>query len=195
MSKIDNNGWLIKPNKKYKFRYEDTGVSSNFNKRPNNIKIDLVVLHCISLPEGEYRGEGIDRLFLNKLDKNLDHKYYENLKDLKVSSHVVIFRDGSLKQYVSFLDSAWHAGESEYKGRFDCNDFSIGIELEGCVGDKNGYTDNQYFSLKNLLEDLKSNFDFEITTHKDIAPDRKDDPGEYFDFQRLNTQNRNISHT
>ncbi len=185
MSAIDNNGWLTKPNTNYKFSYEDTGVSSNFNKRPNNLKVDLVVLHCISLPEGEYKGEGIDRLFLNKLDKDLDNKSYENLKDSKVSSHVVIFRDGSLKQYVSFLDRAWHAGESKYKGRFDCNDFSVGIELEGCVGDANGYTDAQYLTLNKLLEDLRLNFDFEITTHKDIAPARKDDPGEYFDFGRL----------
>ena len=183
---IDKAGWLNNSNYL-------KNKSPFFNKRPENTKISLIVIHCISLPEGEYYDNncGIDRLFTNKLDVSLDAKYYQDLKDLKVSAHCVIFRNGSIKQYVSFLDRAWHAGESSFKGVTDCNNFSIGIELEGSVKDKSGYTDSQYKSLDKLINILREYFNMSenikdcVTTHQEIAPSRKDDPGPYFDFNRI----------
>ena len=195
---IDDKGWI----NNFNFIFENTGVSPFFNKRPKDIKISLIVIHCISLPEGEYckfdyqnnlitQDCGIDRLFTNRLDPVLDKKYYNNIKDLKVSAHCVIFRNGSIKQYVSFLDRAWHAGESSFNGAANCNDYSIGIELEGSVNDKAGYTKNQYDVLNKLIKELKVYFklsgklDSFITTHENIAPGRKTDPGKYFDFNLI----------
>ena len=188
---IDDNGWLnIKSNKVF----SQKTYSPFFNKRPINTKINLIVVHCISLPEGSYALSdncGIDRLFTNKLDPVSDKSYYSDLKELKVSAHIVIFRNGDIKQYVSFFDRAWHAGESSFNGVENCNDYSIGIELEGSVKDKTGYTKNQYKSLKELIIILKDYFLINnstkecVTTHKFIAPSRKEDPGDYFDFSCL----------
>ena len=194
---IDQNGWLIN----FDNIFKKSGISPFFNKRPKDIKINLIVIHCISLPEGEYlkfdeknnlltQDCGIDRLFTNRLDPVLDKKYYNNIKNLKVSAHCVIFRNGCIKQYVSFLDRAWHAGESSFNGVKNCNDYSIGVELEGSVKDKSGYTRYQYDMLNKLIKELKDYFklsdklDNFITTHEHIAPGRKTDPGRYFDLNQ-----------
>ena len=161
--------------------------SPNCDNRPPGNEISLLVIHNISMPPDVFEGDGVIDLFTNQL--NPSASYYEIIRDLRVSAHFFVRRSGEIIQFVPCGKRAWHAGKSYWREKECCNDFSIGIELEGCVKDKNGYTDHQYSCLHNLLEDLKSDFDFEITTHKDIAPDRKDDPGEYFDFQRLNTQN------
>ena len=157
--------------------------SPNFDSRPKGTKIDLLVLHNISLPEGNFGGEEIENLFLNQLDTS--KKIFKPLLNLKVSSHFLIKRTGSLIQFVSLQDRAWHAGESSFLGKVRCNDFSIGIELEGTDFEK--FNDAQYdtlenliISIKNFLPDLSS-----ITSRSFIAPGRKTDPGPYFDWDRV----------
>lgn len=167
-----------------------TGVcfveSPNCDDRPDDGDISLVVIHGISLPPGEFGGTNIDALFTNTLDENA-HPYFSEISALKVSSHLLIKRQGEITQYVPFNKRAWHAGESNYKGRTCCNDYSIGIELEGT--DTEPYTDAQYSALNNVLNLLVnsySNLSFaNITGHCDIAPGRKTDPGAAFDWQRL----------
>ncbi|MDA9634007.1 1,6-anhydro-N-acetylmuramyl-L-alanine amidase AmpD [Pseudomonadota bacterium] len=159
--------------------------SPNFDERPNNAAIDLIVIHAISLPAGFYNTQLIKDLFLNCLDPGKD-QFLESVKDLKVSSHFLITRKGTLIQFVPTHKRAWHAGISVYKGRENCNDFSIGIELEGC--DDEEFEQSQYNSLSRLINflsiDLKINKQ-NIVGHSDIAPDRKTDPGPLFDWTLL----------
>jgi len=155
--------------------------SPNFSERKNSI--DLVVIHCISLPEGEYGSSNIEDLFLNKIDY-FKHDSFKSLENLKVSSHLLVKRDGAVTQFVAFDKCAWHAGESSYAGRKNCNDFSIGIELEGCIDDI--FTEKQYTELNKILKELKSVYSItNIVGHSDIAPGRKFDPGENFDWERV----------
>jgi AmpD protein len=160
--------------------------SPNFDERPASIEIDLIVIHNISLPPGQFGGPWIDALFTNTLDSTQD-PFFKEIVSHKVSAHILIRRDGEIVQYVPFHYRAWHAGESEYEGRKNCNDFSIGIEMEGC--DDHGFESIQYQKLANLIIGLLSQYVTisrdHITGHSDIAPDRKTDPGPYFDWQRL----------
>ena len=157
--------------------------SPNFDSRPKNTTIDLLVLHNISLPEGTFGGKEIENLFLNQLDTS--KKMFKPLLNLKVSSHFLIRRTGSLVQFVSLQDRAWHAGESSFLGRVGCNDFSIGIEIEGTDFEK--FNDAQYYTLENLIISIKNFLPnvSSITSHSFIAPGRKTDPGPYFDWNRV----------
>ncbi len=160
--------------------------SQNFDDRPEPADISLLVIHCISLPPGEFGNDSIDRLFCNQLDPD-EHPYFKDIYQLKVSAHLLIKRDGSCVQYVPFDKRAWHAGKSAYQGRERCNDFSIGIELEGT--ELIDYTDRQYVQLaavtRTLLEAYPKLSTQRIVGHSDIAPGRKADPGASFDWQRL----------
>jgi AmpD protein len=161
--------------------------SPNEDNRPDDIKINLVIIHSISLPPGRYGGNSIERFFQNKLDKK-EHPYFEEIHTLKVSSHILIKRSGEIVQFVPFSKRAWHAGPSCYQGRESCNDFSIGIELEGT--DTGAFEDIQYQQLSQLLSTLQLSYPDilnNITGHSDIAPGRKTDPGTGFDWNRLNT--------
>ena len=159
--------------------------SPNFDERPNNTAINLIVIHAISLPAGFYNTQLIKDFFLNCLDPGKD-KFLESIKDLKVSSHFLITRNGTLIQFVPTHKRAWHAGISDYKGRENCNDFSIGIELEGC--DDEEFEQSQYNSLSRLINFLSKDLQINkqnIVGHADIAPDRKTDPGPLFDWTLL----------
>ncbi len=160
-------------------------ASPNFDERPNNVAVDLIVIHAISLPPGFYNTQLIKDLFLNCLDPGED-EFLESIKDLKVSSHFLITRKGELIQFVPTHKRAWHAGISAYKGRDNCNDFSIGIELEGC--DEEGFEKPQYHSLSRLINFLSIDFKIKkqnIVGHADISPGRKTDPGPLFDWTLL----------
>ena len=160
--------------------------SNNFDERDNKVLIDTIILHCISLPEGKYDNDNVIEFFTNKLDYN-KHPSFDDLRDLKVSSHLFIRRSGEIIQFVPFNRRAWHAGKSHYKGRSNYNDFSIGIELEGSVQDS--YTNEQYNKLKNCILLLKELFpsiqDNNILGHSDIAPGRKTDPGSNFSWEKI----------
>jgi len=160
--------------------------SPNCNDRPKPDDLSLIVIHCISLPPGEFGGEWIDRLFTNILPKDA-HPYFEGVHHLRVAAHVLIRRDGSVTQYVPFHRRAFHAGVSSYCGRETCNDFSIGIELEGTETVE--YTDAQYIRLADVIIALLAHYPGlsreAITGHSDIAPGRKTDPGPSFDWKRL----------
>jgi len=160
--------------------------SPNRDRRPRGCELDLIVVHGISLPPAEFGGDWIDRFFMNTLPAG-GHDYFATIAHLRVSAHVLIRRDGSLTQYVPFKDRAWHAGESLYCGRTACNDFSVGIELEGA--DDVQYTAVQYAALAELVRALKRTYPSlrtaEIVGHCDIAPGRKTDPGSAFDWNRL----------
>ncbi len=160
--------------------------SPNCDERPDKTDISLIVIHGISLPPGKFSGHYIDQLFTNQLDPN-EHPYFEDIAGLKVSSHLLIRRDGEVVQYVPLQKRAWHAGVSSYKTRESCNDFSIGIELEG--DDETPYTDIQYDVLANLIKSLIKNYpklsQQTIAGHSDIAPGRKTDPGKAFDWALL----------
>jgi len=159
--------------------------SPNFDERPKNAVIDLIVIHAISLPVGCYNTQLIKDLFLNCLDSGKD-EFLESIKDLKVSSHFLITRKGALIQFVPTDKRAWHAGISAYKGRENCNDFSIGIELEGC--DDEEFEKSQYYSLSRLINFLSRDLLINkqnIVSHAEIAPGRKTDPGPYFDWSLL----------
>jgi AmpD protein len=157
--------------------------SPNFGPRPKGTRIDLLVIHSISLPPGQYGGQEVQALFTNQLDWDA-HPYFAQIRGLQVSSHFYIQRDGSLWQFVSADDRAWHAGKSEYRGRSQCNDDSIGIELEGLEGDV--FEDPQYEQLSRLCLDLLRHYPIEhVAGHEHIAPGRKQDPGAGFDWQRL----------
>jgi N-acetyl-anhydromuramoyl-L-alanine amidase len=160
--------------------------SSNFDDRPNPDDISLLVIHCISLPPGEFGTSCIDQLFCNQLNPD-DHPYFKEIHTLKVSSHLVIKRTGEITQYVPFDKRAWHAGQSCYQGRERCNDFSIGIELEGT--ETVPYTEEQYIQLSSVVKALPDAYPSlstdRITGHSDIAPGRKTDPGESFDWQKF----------
>ena len=161
-------------------------VSPNCDERPDEEDITLIVVHCISLPPGEFGGEWIDRLFSHSLPANA-HPYFEAIHSDKVSAHALVRRDGEIVQYVPFHKRAWHAGASSYRGRERCNDFSIGIELEGT--ERIPYTDIQYERLAELIEGLSAHYPRlsppMIAGHSDIAPGRKNDPGPSFDWGRL----------
>lgn len=160
--------------------------SPNYNPRPEGTEIDLVVTHCISLPPESSCTEDIVDFFQNKLDCS-KHDYYKEIEQLQVSSHLLIDRLGNLYQFVPFDQRAWHAGESSFHGRSNCNDFSIGIELEGT--DVDLFTDEQYQALNNVLTLLSFNYSSlankYITGHSDIAPGRKSDPGIGFDWSKV----------
>ncbi|MBR51129.1 MAG: 1,6-anhydro-N-acetylmuramyl-L-alanine amidase AmpD [Gammaproteobacteria bacterium] len=159
--------------------------SPNFNDRPDEKKIFLIVIHSISLPPKSYGNTYVEDFFLNKLNIQ-DNEYFIKIKDLKVSSHLYVKRDGKIIQFVPFNKRAWHAGDSRYKGEKDCNNFSIGIELEG--NDKDIYTDQQYKSLvaatKLILKKYPLIKKENIVGHSDISPGRKKDPGEKFNWSK-----------
>ena len=169
-------GWLDKVNR---------CPSPNYDVRSNK-EIDLIVIHSISLPPGIFGNSFVEDFFQNKLDHSKD-KYFQEIKDLKVSSHFLIKRDGEITQFVSILDRAWHAGVSSFEGREDCNDYSIGIELEGT--DIDSFEENQYESLVSLTSILMSELPRitldRIVGHSDIAPGRKSDPGKGFDWGKF----------
>ncbi len=173
---VDRSGWLEGVERHY---------SPNFDSRPEGCECDLLVIHGISLPPGEYGGPWISALFLNELDYDV-HPYFDQLREVKVSSHLLIRRNGSLVQYVSFNDRAWHAGVSSFEGRERCNDFSIGIELEG--EDTRAYSDAQYLNLALATQAIMRAYPLitasRIVGHSDIAPGRKTDPGHAFDWVR-----------
>lgn len=157
-------------------------ASPNRDARPAGRAIDLLVIHHISLPPGEFGGPGIVELFTNRLDPAA-HPYYSTLAGMKVSAHFLVCRDGALWQFVPCAERAWHAGESSWKGRARCNDFSIGIELEG-TGEA-PFTAAQYRQLARLTRVLKARYPIrDIVGHSDIAPGRKSDPGPRFDWTR-----------
>jgi len=157
--------------------------SPNMGVRPTRVAIDLIVIHAISLPPGEYGGEGVKRFFTNQLDWS-EHPYFETIRGLEVSAHFFIRRDGALWQFVSCDQRAWHAGHSHYRGRDNCNDFSIGIELEGLEGET--FTADQYETLAALCQALAEHYPIaHIAGHEHIAPGRKGDPGVGFDWSRL----------
>lgn len=157
--------------------------SPNFDERPADMAVCLVVVHAISLPPGEFGGQGIVDLFTNQLDPQA-HPYYREIADMRVSAHFLIRRDGRLIQFVSVAHRAWHAGVSTWDGRERCNDFSIGIELEGC--DELPFTAVQYLTLNALLADLSRRYPLQaVVGHSDIAPGRKTDPGPDFDWCKL----------
>lgn len=159
--------------------------SPNYDQRPSQ-QVDLIVVHGISLPPNQFGGAGVAQLFTNQLEGRL-HPYYAQIAHLKVSAHLFIRRDGSIQQFVNFDQRAWHAGASTYQGRCGCNDFSIGIELEGA--DHICYTASQYACLAEAIKALLAYYP-RLTTqavvgHSDIAPGRKTDPGPLFNWQAL----------
>lgn len=160
--------------------------SPNCDDRPDPGDISLLVIHCISLPPEQFEGDHVDQLFCNCLDPD-EHPYFKEVYRLRVSAHLLIRRDGDVRQYVPFHRRAWHAGASNYQGRERCNDFSIGIELEGSV--TQGYTDAQYRQLAEVVKVLLANYPGlsreHIAAHSDIAPGRKADPGPLFDWERF----------
>jgi AmpD protein len=174
---IDDTGWL---------QTVEVIQSPNYDARPDNTKIKLIVIHGISLPPAEFGGGYIQQFFCNRLDANA-HDYFASICDLQVSAHCLIERDGNIIQFVSFLDRAWHAGVSSWRGEPVCNNYSIGIELEG--SDDQAYTDSQYERLNALATTLIAHYaeidGDAICGHSDIAPGRKTDPGPAFDWTRL----------
>lgn len=171
---ISSDGWVLSARQI---------VSSNCDDRPAGAAIELIVIHNISLPPGVYGGNGVVELFTNRLDPST-HSYYTSIHQLKVSSHFFIRRDGELIQFVPCSRRAWHAGVSNWQGRERCNDFSIGIELEG--SDDDVFSEQQYTTLKTLLALLASTYPIAgIAGHSDIAPSRKTDPGPHFDWSRV----------
>jgi len=181
--KVLNNGWL-------------TGVrripSPNHDARPVGTEIDLLVIHNISLPPAEFGGTSIVQLFTNRLDCNA-HPYYAQLIGVTVSSHFLIRRDGQIIQFVSCQKRAWHAGISTWQNRPRCNDFSLGIELEGT--DELPFCDAQYRALSRLTLRLLRRYPLRhIAGHSDIAPQRKTDPGACFDWARYRNSLRKAEH-
>jgi N-acetyl-anhydromuramoyl-L-alanine amidase len=158
--------------------------SPNCDDRPPGVEVSLLVLHSISLPPGAYGGDAIEQLFTNRLDPEA-HPYFREIAHLRVSSHFLIRRDGELLQFVPVERRAWHAGASSWRGRERCNDFSIGIELEG--SDDAPFEDAQYEVLIKLVSDLRRTIASlrDIAAHSDVAPGRKTDPGARFAWARL----------
>ncbi|MCA1978951.1 MAG: 1,6-anhydro-N-acetylmuramyl-L-alanine amidase AmpD [Thiobacillus sp.] len=171
---IDADGWYAPANRI---------ASPNCDARPDGAAIELVVIHNISLPPGVFGGDAVIDLFTNRLDWDA-HPYYQGIRGLRVSAHFLIRRDGSLIQFVPCGLRAWHAGVSSWQGRERCNDFSVGIELEG--SDDTPFTDAQYATLAPLVDALKRRYPIRgVVGHSDIAPGRKTDPGPHFDWRRL----------
>ena len=161
--------------------------STNFDARPIGKVINMVVIHSISLPPNKFGGTFIEDFFTNKL-KIKKNSYFKKIKDLKVSSHFLIKRTGELVQFVSCKNRAWHAGDSNWKNNSNCNDFSIGIELEG--SDLTPFEEIQYMKLINLLKCLCKHYPINaIVGHNQIAPERKTDPGPFFDWEIINAEN------
>lgn len=173
-SALWNGGW---------YHYAGPLVSPNFGPRPPQTTVDLIVLHCISLPPGEYGGDAVQSLFTNQLDWSR-HPYFKSIQGLQVSSHFYIRRQGELLQFVSANDRAWHAGVSSYQGRSNCNDNSIGIELEGV--EDGLFEDDQYETLAGLCAAILQRYGVtDIVGHEHVAPGRKTDPGRGFNWPRL----------
>ena len=157
--------------------------SPNFGPRPKGTAIDLVVVHSISLPPGRYGGDEVQALFTNTLDWDA-HPYFDQIRGMEVSAHFYVRRTGVLWQFVSVQDRAWHAGRSSFRGRDNCNDYSVGIELEGLEGER--FTARQYERLGGLVRALAQRWPIAaVTGHEDVAPGRKHDPGPGFDWPRL----------
>jgi len=172
-SKIDGAKWVPSP---------------NFDDRDLGNEPEVIIIHCISLPPGKYGGDHVERFFQNKLSAH-EHPYFEQMAHLQVSSHFLISRDGATTQFVATDKRAWHAGESVCLGRPKVNNFSLGIELEGWDLDVNGFTEQQYINLAQLVHCLRLAYP-KITTgnvfaHSDIAPGRKPDPGPYFSWSKF----------
>ena len=174
---INKKGWLTKAEKH---------ISPNFDQRPKNTDIKLIVIHNISLPPENFEPENVKKFFMNELDFKT-HKFFQEIRGLKVSSHFVIDRIGKIYQFVSVYDRAWHAGVSSFKNQENCNDFSLGVELIG--SDNTPFEDNQYISLNELIEALCNSFPKikkeNIVGHSEIAPGRKSDPGPFFDWSKI----------
>lgn len=163
-------------------------ASPNFNSRPEGTEIQLIVIHNISLPPSQFGGGYIEQFFQNKLDWEL-HPYFKSIEGMQVSAHILILRTGEVLQFVNFNDRAWHAGRSSYLDKKECNDYSIGIELEG--SDDQDFTTPQYNSLVNVVVALQLAYpktDHHIAGHSDIAPQRKTDPGPHFDWSYFRAQ-------
>ncbi|NOR66560.1 MAG: 1,6-anhydro-N-acetylmuramyl-L-alanine amidase AmpD, partial [Woeseiaceae bacterium] len=175
---VSSRGGLIRP--------AELCSSPNQDDRPDGCKPDLIIIHSISLPPGEFGGPYVEQLFTNRLDWD-EHPYFAEIRGLTVSSHLFIRRGGSLIQFVPFGRRAWHAGTSCYRDRQECNDFSIGIELEG--EDETPYADPQYDTLIRVISALQTTYTSlcarHIVGHCDVSPDRKSDPGPAFDWLRL----------
>ncbi|MDD2699846.1 MAG: 1,6-anhydro-N-acetylmuramyl-L-alanine amidase AmpD [Sideroxydans sp.] len=170
--KFDANGWLSGVRRV---------VSPNHDARPARMPVSLLVIHSISLPPNEFGGPAVRQLFTNTLDCST-HPYYEQLKGVRVSAHFLIGRDGSITQFVACGKRAWHAGVSVWRGRERCNDYSIGIELEGC--DSLPFEQAQYAALTKLTRRLLRRYPIlDIVGHVDVAPGRKTDPGPSFDWE------------
>lgn len=165
------------------YRFAHRLPSPNFGARPETAIVDLIVIHSISLPPGQYGGNEVQALFTNTLDWDT-HPYFQTIRGMEVSSHFYIQRNGDLWQFVSCSDRAWHAGKSHYKGRDNCNDNSIGIELEGLEGDF--FEAPQYEALASLCSAIPSQYAIRhIAGHEHIAAQRKMDPGPGFDWTHL----------
>lgn len=157
--------------------------SPNAGARPDGTAIDLLLVHSISLPPGSFGGDAIERLFTNRLDWDA-HPYYREIRGLKVSAHFLVRRDGALVQFVSCDERAWHAGASSWRGRANCNDYSIGVELEGLEG--GAFEASQYEALVDLARQLARRYPIvSIAGHEHVAPGRKKDPGAAFDWPRV----------
>lgn len=169
-------------------------ASPNFNERPGGKTPSLLVVHNISLPPGQFSGDAIERFFCNQLDP-CAHPYFQTIAEMKVSSHLLIRRDGAVLQFVNLQDRAWHAGRSCFEGEDECNDFSVGIELEGT--DHTPYADAQYDQLTALSALIMAAWPDitpeRVTGHSDIAPGRKTDPGPAFDWLRFRRQLQHYS--
>ncbi len=174
---INKEGWLSKAEKH---------LSPNFDQRPKNTEIKLIVIHNISLPPENFEPENVKKFFKNELDFK-SHKYFSEIEELKVSSHFLIDRLGKIYQFVSVYDRAWHAGVSSFNNQENCNDFSLGIELIG--SDNTPFEGNQYDSLEDLIEILCNSFPKikteNIVGHSEIASGRKTDPGPFFDWSKI----------
>jgi N-acetyl-anhydromuramoyl-L-alanine amidase len=158
-------------------------ASPNCDGRPQGEDVTLLVVHSISLPPQSYGGSGIERLFTNRLDP-AEHPYYAQVAHLRVSAHLLLRRNGTVIQFVPLHMRAWHAGESVWRGRRACNDFSVGVELEG--GDADHYTDAQYARLVEVARALRRVLPLrDVAAHSDVAPLRKTDPGTLFDWARF----------
>jgi len=165
------------------YRHARALPSDNFGPRPAGLQIDLIVIHSISLPPGEFGNDNVQRLFTNQLDWNA-HPWFDGIRGMQVSAHFFIARNGALWQFVSCVDRAWHAGQSAYRGRSQCNDDSIGIELEGLEGQT--FETQQYETLASLCAALFQAYPIEhIAGHEHIAPGRKRDPGAGFNWCEL----------